>query len=124
MENWAKNLILLRRSKRSSTVPRSTINVNPNQYGHELISRSLLNKYRINPKAKYGMKIAIPPTLGTILVCEDLEFGRSTRPRVVPKSMNNLANSMTAAINGGTNGYKALLKLLGLWFIGNAKVHS
>ena len=70
------------------------------------------------------MKIAIPPTRRTILVCEDLELGRSTRPSMVPKSMNNLANSITAAIKGGTNGYKALLKLLGLWFIGNAKIHS
>jgi hypothetical protein len=123
-ENWTKNLMLLGKLKRSSTVPRSTIKVNPNQYGHELMSRSLLNKYRINPKVKYGMKIAIPPTLGTILVCDDLELGRSTRPRVVPKSMNNLANSMTAAINGGTNGYKALLKLLGFWIGCNTKVQS
>lgn len=60
--------------------------------------------------------MAIPPTLGTMRVCEDLSLGLSTSPKVAPKSMNNLEKSITAATNGGTYGNSAELIVVG--FVG------
>ena len=66
--------------------------------------------------------MAIPPTLGTTLVCEDLSLGLSTSPKLTPKSIKNLENSITAATKGGTYGKSAELidwfSLVGLSKVG------
>ena len=66
----------------------------------------------------------IPPTLGTMRVCDDLSLGLSTRPRVSPKSMNNLEKSITAATNGGTYGNSAELIVVGFdgWLIKSTQI--
>ena len=67
--------------------------------------------------------MAIPPTLGTMRVCDDLSLGLSASPKVTPKSMNNLEKSITAATKGGTYGNSAELIV---WFslVGPSKVHK
>ena len=67
--------------------------------------------------------MAIPPTLGTTDVCDDLTLGLSASPKVTPKSMNSLEKSITAATNGGTYGNSAELIV---WFslFGLSKVHK
>ena len=66
--------------------------------------------------------MAIPPTLGMVRVCEDLSLGLSTSPKLAPKSIKNLENSITAATKGGTYGNSAELiewfSLFGLSKIG------
>mgnify|MGYP003336610676 CR=1 FL=1 len=79
-----KNFNFPLRSKRSSKLPKITIEKSPTQNGQLSLINGLLILGRIKPRIKNGKKTASPPTLGIAPVCDDLELKMSIKPKRCP----------------------------------------